>query len=268
MGQPLDSPAQQLPLGLRALPAPRRADGVVGRNGAVLAALDAVFAQQQGPCLFLWGAPGSGKTFWLKAFTAEAEERAAGAASAALLACGDPQRSDSPVQALEPETSPGGQATAPLVWLIDDVHLATAEEQAALFTAYNRAMQDGTRMVFAADRPPRDMPSREDLRTRLGQCLVFELAELTEEEMRHALRDRALALGWLSHPAQDTYDHLFDYLLTRLPRNLSLLTELLHMADRRALSLQRAISLPLVRSLIDEALAKSPQPLSTTTGPT
>lgn len=268
MGQPLDSPAQQLPLGLRALPAPRRADGVVGRNAAVLAALDAVFEQQPGPCLFLWGAPGSGKTFWLTAFAAEAKERAAGAASAALLACGDPQRSDSPAQALARGAGPGVQDTAPLVWLIDDVHLATAEEQAALFTAYNRAMQDGARMVFAADRPPRDMPSREDLRTRLGQCLVYELAELTEEEMRHALRDRALALGWLSHPAQDTYDHLFDYLLTRLPRNLSLLTELLHMADRRALSLQRAISLPLVRSLIDEALAKSPQPLSTTTGPT
>ena len=112
------------------------------------------------------------------------------------------------------------------------------------------------------------MPSREDLRTRLGQCLVFELAELTEEEMRHALRDRALALGLAlaSRPR-----HLRSPL--RLPahaaaRNLSLLTELLHMADRRALSLQRAISLPLVRSLIDEALAKSPQPLSTTTGPT
>ncbi|MEN9793990.1 MAG: DnaA regulatory inactivator Hda [Pseudomonadota bacterium] len=268
MGQPLDSPAQQLPLGLRALPAPRRADGVVGRNGAVLAALDAVFAQQPGSCLFLWGAPGSGKTFWLKAFAAEAKERAAGAASAKLLACGDPQHSHSPARALGPGASPGGQATAPMVWLIDDVHLATAEEQAALFTAYNRAMQDGARMVFAADRPPRDMPSREDLRTRLGQCLVYELAELTEEEMRHALRDRALALGWLSHPTQDTYDHLFDYLLTRLPRNLSLLTELLQMADRRALSLQRAISLPLVRSLIDEALAKWPQPLSTTTGPT
>ena len=39
MGQPLDSPAQQLPLGLRALPAPRRADGVVGRNGAALASV-------------------------------------------------------------------------------------------------------------------------------------------------------------------------------------------------------------------------------------
>ncbi len=268
MGQPLDSPAQQLPLGLRALPAPRRADGVVGRNGAVLAALDAVFAQQPGPCLFLWGAPGSGKTFWLKAFAAEADEPATGAASAILLACGDPQRSDSPAQALGPEGSRGGGATAPRVWLIDDVHLATAEEQAALFTAYNQAMQDGARMVFAADRPPRDMPSREDLRTRRGQCLIYVLAELTEEEMRHALRDRALALGWLSHPAQDTYDHLFDYLLTRLPRNLSLLTELLHMADRRALSLQRAISLPLVRSLIDEALARSPQPLSNTPGPT
>jgi DnaA family protein len=268
MGQPLDSPAQQLPLGLRALPAPRLADGVVGRNGAALAALDAVFAQQPGPCLFLWGAPGSGKTFWLTAFAAEAEERAAGAASAALLVCGDPQRSDSPAQALEPEASPGGQATAPQVWLIDDVHLATEPEQAALFTAYNRAMQDGARMVFAADRAPRDMPSREDLRTRLGQCLVFELAELTEAEMRLALRERALALGWLSQPTQDTYDHLFDYLLTRLPRNLSLLTELLHMADRRALSLQRAISLPLVRSLIDEALARSPQPPSTTPGRT
>ncbi|MGA1692113.1 MAG: DnaA ATPase domain-containing protein [Burkholderiaceae bacterium] len=262
MGQPLDSPAQQLPLGLRALPAPRRTDGVVGRNGAVLAALDAVFAEQPGPSLFLWGAPGSGKTFWLTAFASEAPGKAR------LSRCGAPEQPQSPAQAFKPDAGQSDPAAAATIWLIDDVHLATAEEQAALFTAYNRAMQDGARMVFAADRPPRDMPSREDLRTRLGQCLVFELAELTEEEMRHALRDRALALGWLSHPAQDTYDHLFDYLLTRLPRNLSLLTELLHMADRRALSLQRAISLPLVRSLIDEALAKSPQPLSTTTGPT
>ena len=78
--------------------------------------------------------------------------------------------------------------------------------------------------------------------------------------MLDALRELALVLGWLSHAEQDSFDRLFDYLLSRLPRNLSLLTELLQIVDRRALSLKRPISLPLVRSLIDETLASQTKP--------
>lgn len=256
MGQPLDSPSHQLPLGLSSLPAPSRADGVVGRNAAALEALDSALRGHpaaQTPvsprAVYLWGPPGCGKTFWLSAFAREHPE------VRRLLRCGQPMSRDSPARALEAQAS-----DAPLVWLIDDVHLANPDEQACLFTLYNQAMQHNAPIVFAADRPPRHMKSREDLRTRLGQCLVFELAELSEPEMRDALRERALVLGWLSHAEQDSFDRLFDYLLSRLPRNLSLLTELLQIVDRRALSLKRPISLPLVRSLIDETLASQTKP--------
>lgn len=261
MGQPLDSPSHQLPLGLSSLPAPSRADGVVGRNTAALEALDRALQGHPaapttaGPhAVYLWGPPGCGKTFWLSAFAQEHPE------VRRLLRCGQSMSSDSPAHALQAHALQAQAPDARLVWLIDDVHLANPEEEACLFTLYNQAMQQNAPIVFAADRPPRHMKSREDLRTRLGQCLVFELAELSEPEMRDALRERALVLGWLSHAEQDSFDKLFDYLLSRLPRNLSLLTELLQIVDRRALSLKRPISLPLVRSLIDETLANQTKP--------
>jgi DnaA family protein len=113
------------------------------------------------------------------------------------------------------------------------------------------------RLVATAQAAPHQLINRlrEDLRTRLSQGLVFELHELDDQEKLQALRERAFRLGWMSAPIASDYDHLFGYMLARLPRQLGRLMRLLEALDARALALKRPVSLPLMRSLLEENLA-------------
>jgi DnaA family protein len=199
-----------------------------------LAALAQTLESPSAKGLLLWGAPGSGKTYWLKAWAAQRND-------VRYIRMGQSSTSGSSLAL-------AGLIEEPL-WLVDDVHLSSPDEQAWLFGAYNRAIAAGRSIVMAADRPPLRLSLREDVRTRLGQCLVFELHELTDAEMLTALRQRASALGWISGPDQTDYDRLFQYLLNHQSRNLSLLTAMLDAVDRYALSMQRPVSLPMLRTV-------------------
>jgi len=91
-----------------------------------------------------------------------------------------------------------------------------------------------------------DLPLREDLRTRLGWGHVFALQPLREAEARAALRREADRRGvFLS-------DEVMDYLLTRFARDLKHLMGQLDRLDAYALAYQRAITVPLLRRMIDE----------------
>jgi chromosomal replication initiation ATPase DnaA len=72
--------------------------------------------------------------------------------------------------------------------------------------------------------------------------------------MIQAMRQQAHGLGWMAQPHQTDYDRLFEYLVTRLPRHLGLLKALMKKVDERALAEKRSITLPLVRSLMDDLL--------------
>ncbi|MDL5462127.1 DnaA/Hda family protein, partial [Escherichia coli] len=79
---------------------------------------------------------------------------------------------------------------------------------------------------------------REDLRTRLGWGLVFQLAPLSDadkiEVLRQAARQRGIALT-ADVPA---------YLLNHFRRDMPSLMALLDALDRFSLERQRAITLP------------------------
>ena len=92
--------------------------------------------------------------------------------------------------------------------------------------------------------PPADLPLREDLRTRLGWGHVFELHVLPESEMRAVLRRAADARGvFLS-------DEVMNFVLGRFSRDLGSLMQLLDHLDRYALQTQRAITIPLIKSML------------------
>ena len=106
--------------------------------------------------------------------------------------------------------------------------------------------------MVTADRPPlQSLLKREDLRTRLGQGLIFELQELSDSEKLQALRNRAFELGWMNQPHRSDYDSLFRFMLERLPRGLDRLTALMDAADSRALALKKPVGLNLIRSLME-----------------
>ncbi len=133
--------------------------------------------------------------------------------------------------------------------LLDDCHLYTAEQQAAAFNwfvnAQNPAHGPARWVLAAADRPPADLRLREDLRTRLGWGHVFQLRALGEAECRSVLRraadERGVFLG----------DEVMDFMLTRFARDLSSLMLLLEQLDGYALRTQRAITIPLIKSMLE-----------------
>lgn len=135
------------------------------------------------------------------------------------------------------------------VVLLDDVHLYTAEQQAAAFNWFVNAQAPAhgpARWVLAAgDRPPADLQLREDLRTRLGWGHVFQLKALGEAERRSVLRraadERGVFLG----------DEVMDFMLNRFSRDLSSLMMLLDQLDAYALRTQRAITIPLIKSMLE-----------------
>ncbi len=181
---------------------------------------------------FLWGAGGSGKTHLLLAVREAFREHGArvGWMDAATL---NPPDYDESWEAV----------------LLDDCHLYTAAQQAMAFNWFVHAQtppQGSARWVLAAAAmPPSDLQLREDLRTRLGWGHVFQLHALGETERRAVLRRAADERGvFLS-------DEVMDFMLNRFSRDLSSLMMLLDQLDAYALRTQRAITIPLIRSMLE-----------------
>ncbi len=182
---------------------------------------------------FLWGESGSGKTHLLRAVREALREQGSrvGWMDASTL---DPPEFDEHWDAV----------------LLDDTHLYTATQQAMAFNWFVNAQTPAhgpARWVLAAgDRPPADLLLREDLRTRLGWGHVFQLRALGETERRAVLRraadERGVFLG----------DEVMDFMLKRFSRDLSSLMLLLERLDGYALRTQRAITIPLIKSMLED----------------
>ena len=173
--------------------------------------------------LVLWGPPGVGKTHLLLATAAAA------LGARPVHFCADPGAL--PAAALLP---------AALV-LVDDLDRADAAVQGRLFTLYNTLKAMGGSLVATAALPPARMPLRDDLRSRLGWGLVYEVLPLTDEDKPLALtiyaRSRGFALS----------DEVVAYLLAHGRRDMPSLMATLAALDRHSLASKRAITLPLLR---------------------
>jgi DnaA family protein len=179
---------------------------------------------------YLWGASASGKTHLLEAVAQALREQGA--------ACGwlDPAMAEPP---------PFDERWA--VVLLDDVQHYGAVQQHAAFSWFVQAQALQRGVVAAGTLPPADLPLREDLRTRLGWGHVFQLHVLSEPERRAVLRQAADARG-IFLP-----DEVMDFILTRFSRDLGSLMQLLDHLDAHSLQAQRAITIPLVKSMLDAA---------------
>jgi DnaA family protein len=85
------------------------------------------------------------------------------------------------------------------------------------------------------------MPLRDDLRTRLGWGLVFELVPLADADKPAALAAFANARGFRLE------EDAIGYLLAHGRRDMGSLVGALIALDRRSLALQRPITIPLIR---------------------
>lgn len=177
---------------------------------------------------YLFGPAGSGKTHLLKAVRESLREQGA---TAGWL---DPSMHEPP---------DFDERWA--VVLLDDVHLYSAVQQHAAFSWFVQAQALQKGVVAAGLLPPADLQLREDLRTRLGWGHIFKLQVLSEPERRAVLRKAADARGiFLS-------DEVMDFILTRFSRDLGSLMQLLDKLDEYALRAQRAITIPLIKSMLE-----------------
>jgi len=225
---------KQLVLDIGLAPGPTLAGFFAGPNEPALRHLslwvgDARSATLHSPVpTYLWGESGSGKTHLLEAVRHGLREQGAsvGWLDATMK---DPPEFDEHWAAV----------------LLDDVHLYSAVQQHAAFNWFVNAQSLQRGVIAAGALPPADLRLREDLRTRLGWGHVFQLQVLGEAERRAVLRqaadDRGLMLS----------DEVLDYVLHRFSRDLGSLMELLTQLDGYALQTQRAVTIPLIRSMLE-----------------
>ena len=218
-------PMRQLILDLLPEAPPRLDNFVAGGNTDALTGLAAWLApDNQEPSLLLWGEIGAGKTHLLRASEACFSD-----------ACTNPDLLD--IDAFSPFHA------------VDNVEALSAVGQIALFNLFNRLRASGGRLLTAASQPPLHMALREDLRTRLGSGLIYRLQALTDDDKIAALTTLAAARGMrLSQEA-------INYLLARAPRDMRSLTALLTALDRYSLEHKRAITLPLLREVLQTPLS-------------
>ena len=207
---------------------PRSFDNFLpGANALAVAHLEAL--APGAPPVYLWGPEGSGKTHLLQAAAQRFQARGGRVGS---FGAGDP--------------TPWAHGEPWALILLDDVDAYGAEQQRAAFALFVEAATHGLPLVAAGHVPPVDLGLREDLRSRLGWGHVFALAPLGEAEVRAALRREADRRGvFLS-------DEVMRYLLTRFARDLKHLMAQLDRLDTFALASKRAITVPLLRQMLDE----------------
>src|SRR5690606_10663759 len=71
--------------------------------------------------------------------------------------------------------------TADALVAIDDVDQLSADAQIGLFNAFNRSRGNGQSLLLTGPVAPLGLRLREDLRTRIGQCLIYEVQPLDDD---------------------------------------------------------------------------------------
>ncbi len=224
---------QQLVLDMGLPTGPTLANFCAGPNAAPLAHLklwlgDSPHALRSPVPTYLWGGSGCGKTHLLQALCSVLQQQGA---SVGWLGASAPASAEFDER-----------------WacvLLDDVHAFDVHQQQTAFNWFVNAQTHQIAVIAAGSLPPADLKLRDDLRTRLGWGTVFALQALSEPERRAVLRQAADVRGIVLS------DEVMDFMLTRFSRDLGSLMELLNLMDGYALQTQRAITIPLIKTMMD-----------------
>lgn len=201
---------RQLVLEIAPPRAPSFGNFITGDNVELLECLRTLAEGAPGEAVtYLWGDPGCGRSHLL-----QATQRAAR----------DPAR----------------------LWVADDVDRLDPHAQVDLFNRINAAREAGTAVLAAGPLPPAQLALREDLRSRLGWGLVYQVRPPSDEQRAVYLRDEAARRGLR------IADEVIWYLLTHVRRDLPTLVSLMAHLDGYSLSRQRPLTLPLVRAALAE----------------
>ena len=205
---------------------------VVGKNAELLALLTGLATQHIATVtpqmITIWGHAGSGKSHLLHALHVSTQGK--------FL---------TPTHTVSEFVYSADHA----MYLLDDCDQLSEEHQIAAFALFNQVKEAGGSWIASANQAPAQLTLREDLRTRLGWGLIYELHGLSDEEKLDALAKSAESRG-LSLSAG-----VLPYLLTHFQRDMPSLSAMLDALDRYSLETQRPITLPLLRELLQSGEA-------------
>lgn len=196
-------------------------------NGELLYMLQ----RQQEQFVYVWGASGCGKSHLLRAWVAQASEN--GGAACYIDADGMPL---------------DAKALAYDYLAVDQVDKLSPCEQSVLFEIFNHFRNSGKgKLLLAASEPPYHLNMREDLRTRFGYCLVYEIKPLSDEEKIAALESMVAARNI------NVDSDIFPYLICHWRRDMDSLVQMLDtLCNYAAVTRRSRITLPLLRQLLKE----------------
>lgn len=222
----------QIPFDFFLPEAPRFDNFVVGDNGEPvtrLLALAAGGAESGARAVVLWGGHSVGKSHLLAAVTADAT------ATALLLNAAS--------------TFPADPFVSAQILCVDDADRLNSEQQAWLFTAFNHLAQSGGVAIASGQTPPGRWPVRDDIRTRMGSGLAFELLPIPQDDLPAALSHYAAGRGF------NVSNEVLTFLLSHHRRDIASLCQTLAGADRLSLALKRRVTVHFLRSYLSETFA-------------
>ena len=162
---------------------------IAGSNEEALHSLNmAIDGASEARFIYLWGAPGSGKSHLLQACNDLALAR-----------------------------------NLPLS-VVDDVNTQDEEAQIELFNYFNQLRSSGGILITSGNAAPTQMGLRDDLATRLAWGLVYQLHPLSDEEKAKALKTHAKERG-MKLP-DEVVDYCLRYLRRDLPTLMAVLNAL------------------------------------------
>lgn len=227
---------KQLPLGIRLRDFAVFDSYYAGSNAGAVDHLKNLVAGHREPALWIWGPAATGKTHLLQASCIAAGDQGAESAYLPLA-----QATEFGAELFE------GWGSLRFV-CIDDLHFIAgdAEWEQAIFRLFNLLdEQQGTLIVSAESSPAATRLRLKDLTSRLSWGSVFQLHPLSESERIEALKLRA------RHRGLELPDETGWYLLRRHARDMQSLYNLLDTLDSESLAAQRKLTVPFVKSVLD-----------------
>lgn len=208
-----------------------------GSNTAVLHAVTKVATESGQQVAWIWGAEGSGRSHLLQAAVVAAA--AAGSACAWLpLAAGED---------LSPAVLEGMGGLDLLC--VDDVDAVAGDREweQALFSVFEDLRNNNGRLLVTAAAPTNEVPfDLRDLASRLASGPTWKLQAMNDADRLAALQLRSRWRGL------DLPDETGQFLLRRVERSSAALFALLDELDQAALTAQRRLTVPFVKSVLEK----------------
>ncbi len=209
-----------------------------GQNRTLLNYLHSFILKKAGCYLYLWGHRGVGCTHLLRASCHQAQLQGFTAlyfSLAELIRLGTPAvLEDLDVHSLD-------------FVCIDDLERIAQHRiwQDILFHTYNRLQDYNVRLILVAKKVPHHLGLvLPDLVSRLSGGVLFQVQGLPDSEKISALKYYARCKGLV------LLDEVAQFLLLRLPREISVLFAALDQLDNASLALQRKLTIPFVKTIL------------------